>query len=481
MDSDRLCCSMFKALSLDPVPVIGTMIYVPRAEGFDLMESSTVTPCPVHRFTFRHTTAKLLQCACKTTQCTCASRTHKAKCEEDSDSLSVIPTKLLQEGGVRRVKHTKKVLWAYEISSLVTVYKWLLENRSVDYTKCCDAVIVYQLKKSRCLPPGLYVYRKRPQHFGCTAERPIAVIEQFNFLGNTDHLELPDIITIDMYPGRDNFSSMYIVTRKLMVNNDHAAMVPEYSNRVFGEVSAMGIMDSHKPTSVTVCEHYQVAVRTSEVCVLDLRWKGLDTKSSCVKAIPRISGLRAVMWSNHTGDTQEVECRVLAYILGLSNELPKGVEMVDNSSEPLGVRYILVDMDGFHGILPRLKRVTESFCIHTYFSGDVKCARAAIGDLSGSRVRMGLRSADFDTWYTLPALGFCHPTPFTCGVKHSRADITQEVKDALVDWTLKTDGSECQGLAVQHTLYYHAERGQYKMMITHIIADKDNTFSMFKL
>lgn len=461
-------------------------MYVPRAEGFDLTELKAVTPCSTHRFNFRHTADMLLRHACKTTQCCCVSRNPKDKSKEDSDSLSAVQVKRKKEGGAGESKrvHAKKVLWTYEINSLVTAYRWLLENRSREYAKCCDAVIVYQLKRSLCLPPGLYVYRTRPRHFGCILERPIAVVEQFNFVGRLEQAELPKAITIDMFPGRDNFSSMYILTRKLMFEDGNKKVIPEYGNRMFGEATALGIVESYGHGSVAACEHHEVAIRTERVCVLDLRWKGLDTKTLCVEAVPKLRGLKAVLWSNHSSDVQEIECKVLTWLFGLANELPREVEMIDYSHEALGVRYILVDMDTFPEVLPKPTCEGVSFYIHTYFTGDLKLARNAIGDVSGTRSRMGSPRPynSFDFWYTLQAIGHCHPTPFTCGLRHARATIiTDEFKKILIDWTLSMDGSKCEGLAVQHTLYYHWERSQYKMMITHTLVDKDSTLSMFKL
>lgn len=78
-------------------------------------------------------------------------------------------------------------------------------------------------------------------------------------------------------------------------------------------------------------------------------------------------------------------------------------------------------------------------------------------------------------------MGTCHPTPYTCGDRYADVNITDEMKTDLIEWTLKTDAADCQGLAVQHTLYYHWENAQYKMMLCHTVPDSDTSLNMFRL
>ncbi|KAJ8009880.1 hypothetical protein DPEC_G00068770 [Dallia pectoralis] len=378
---------------------------------------------------------------------------------------------------------TARILWAYEMDNVVTAYRWLMTNRSRAFPKGCDAVIVYQLEKSRCLPPGLYVYRTCPSHFGCTAERPLMVLDQFNFVCQPEQVRswegLPRAITIGMFPGREHFSALYVISRKL------AIPVLEYGNRIYGEARALEIIESYSTMNAIPCEHHEVAMRTERECVIDLRWKGFETKTACLKAIPKVRGLQAVVWSNHSGDFQDIECKVLAWLFGVSNTLPKEVQLMDFKREALGVRYILMDMKMFPGVLPMPPIRDVSFFVHTYFTGDFNLATTAIGEVPGTRSRIGSpcpNSSAFSVWYSLPAMGYCQPTPFSCGVRHGHTStISEGFKRSLLEWTLGKDGTSCLAVAVQHTLCYHGGERKYKMVLSHTVMDHDTTLNMFKL
>ena len=503
-----LCCPLYKALTLDPVPVIGSMIYVPGAEGFDLRDltEEIVNPCPAHKFTFKHTVDTLLRYAVQTGPCSCSSSSSSSSSSSpNSSSLSTSPhnematecssppfgtekARIVSKGGGEKdglgskVK-PQRILWAYEMDSVVTAYRWLIQHRCLMYATCCKAVIVCQLKSSKCLPPGLYIYRNRLSHFGCTEERPLKVVDQFNFGGCDDSFgsedELPSIIMIPMYPGCDNYSCLYIISRNIHIT------VPEYSNRIVGEAMALEIMEPCSLINAAACEHQEVAMRTERACVIDLRWKGFDTRTSCVRAIPKVRGLQAVVWSNHSGNVQETECKVLTWLFGLSNELPKEVQLIDCKREALGVRYILMDMDTFPGPLPQPPSENVSFFIQTYFMGDVTLATKAIGEVPRTRSRMASPCPNvsaFVYWYSLPPMGHCQPTPFTCGVRRGRASmVTDTLKNSLLQWSLEKDGSSCLAIAVQHTLYYNMSEMKYKMMVTHTVMDNDTSLNIFKL
>lgn len=462
------------------MPVIDDMVYVPGAEGFRLTEMMSVAPCSDHRFNFAHSVHVLLQrtSGSAKVRCPCDQRTDGKAGDIVRRVDHVRHDRVSARAAAYRARSGGRSLWAFEMSQVVTAYRWILNHRSTDYTKCCDAVVVYQIQRSKWLPPGLYVYRRRPTHFGCTVDRPVAVIEQFNLNRTAVDPELPNAITIDMFPGCDNYSAMYIVTRK------QSRLTPEYGNRIFGEAAALGIVESvHPPGYMSASERYEVAIRTERMYVLDLRWKAFDTRTRCVHAIPRIKGMKAILWSNHNGDVQNTECKVLSWLFGHSNELPSDVQMVDYTAETLGVRYILVDMDTFTGVLPQPPRAGMSFFTHTHFTGDLATATAAIGHVTGPRSRMGspCQGKPLDVWYTLPSMGSCHPTPYTCGDRYADVNITDEMKADLIEWTLKTDAADCQGLAVQHTLYYHWETAQYKMMLCHTVPDADTSLNMFRL
>lgn len=497
-----LCCSLYKALTLDPVPVIGNMIYVAGAEGLSLsaLTEEIAKPCPAHKFNFRHTVATLLQRASTNERCSCelspGYSTDRRK-NEVPEETRVCPfvggelktARAKRGGGGEAVTgkgdssgSTRRMLWAYEMDNVVAAYKWLIRNRSRDYPKCCEAVIVYQLKRSQSLPSGLYVYRTQPTHFGCTAERPLMILDQFNFASQQqDSLEagLPSAIVIKMFPGCENFSALYVISRKLAIS------APEYGNRIFGEARALNIIDPCSSTSAISCQHHEVAMRTERMCVLDLRWNGFDTKTACIKAIPRVRGLQAVVWCNHSSEIQDIECNVLTWLFGFSNKLPKEVQLIDYKREALGVRYILMDMDTFPGSLPKPPTKDTSYFTHTYFVGDLNLATHAIGELPECRSRMGSpcpNESCFTFWYSLPTMGRCQPTPFSCGVRHGQLSaVTEAFKTCLLEWVLQKDGTTCMGLAVQHTLYYHAVDMKYKLMVSHTVTDNDDNLNIFKL
>ena len=469
-----LCCPLFKALTLDPLPVIGGRVYIPGAEGFRLsdLNEELVKHCPAHRFSFGQLARTLSRCASKDKPCSC-----------DSVPRNVAPFVPNAAGGGSGYI---KTLWAFEMDNLVTAYSWLMRNRSLQYHKGCNAVLVYQLRKSNSLPPGLYVYKSPPSHFGCTVDRPLAVVEQFNFGvhpidfggGNV----VPSTITIDVFPGHDNLSVMYVINRNL-------AVCPwEYGNRMFGEARALELTEPcATPTAIAyrACEHHEVAMRTDGVCVIDLRWKGFATTTACINAIPKLGGLRALVWSNHSNNVQDIECNVLAWLFGRANELPNEVQMVDHSHEPYGVRYVLMDMDKFHEELPEPPSGTESFFVHACFTGNENLASSTIGLMPVHRSRMGSPSPGslaFRYWYSLPGLGCYQPTPFSCGVRHARAwAFTDVLKMSLVEWALKQDASNCEGDAVQHTLYYHARDMKYRMMVSHTVRHNDASLNIFRL
>lgn len=273
MDSvgGHLCCALDRALALDPVPVIGDMVYVPGAEGLCLTDvaEGSVNPCLSHRFTFKRTVQIMMDCAHDGVLCPCSS-IHRFK---DSKTTHVSRYVHMDCGSGNNGGDDKdttprihrRTLWAYEMDNVVTAYKWLIQNRTRLYPMCCEAVIVYQLKWSHWLPPGLYINRTQPTHFGCTLERPLKVVDQFNFLSHSHSLRegegLPSAISIEMYPGRENVSVLYVITRKLPIS------IAEYGNRVFGEARALGIDPSSSTSArdMGACEHYEVSMRTESV------------------------------------------------------------------------------------------------------------------------------------------------------------------------------------------------------------------------
>lgn len=234
------------------------------------------------------------------------------------------------------------------------------------------------------------------------------------------------MIIIKMFPGCENFSTLYMISRKLAIS------VPEYGNRMFGGARALGIVDSCSSMTMISCEHNKVAMWMEWVCVIDLQWKGFDTKTACIKAIPRVRGLQTVVWSNHSGKIQERECNILTWLFSFSNKLRKVVQLINYKREALGVRYILMDMNMFPGSLPKPPTRDTSYFVHTDFVGDQLLAKNAIGEVSECGRRMGSPCPNkpcFTFCYSLPAMGCCQPTPFSCRVRHGELlAITEDCK-----------------------------------------------------
>ncbi|KAI4797381.1 hypothetical protein KUCAC02_025110 [Chaenocephalus aceratus] len=88
----------------------------------------------------------------------------------------------------------------------------------------------------------------------------------------------------------------------------------------------------------------------------------------------------------------------------------------------------------------------------------------------------------FASWYSLPGLSHCQPTPFSCGAWCGLgSNITEEFKRSLVEWALAQNGTSCLSISVQHTLYYHAPGRQYKIMVSHTVMDNDPNLNIFRL
>lgn len=299
----HLCCALYRALTLNPVPVVGGELYAPGVEGLHLVSlkedmNMSVSCCYLHRFNFKRVVEELLDRATDN-PCACVSASAK-----NGDPVSGKTTSTRRPrseatktpgGRAQTTAHAEKrqrpirTLWAYELAPVAAAYRWLLCNRSARFPKCCDATLVYQVNGSSTLPPGLYVYRARPPHFGCSREMPMIVLDQFNFVTTcTAAGGLPAAITVDAFPGRQNFSALYVMTRRIILRTH------EYSNRLLGEALALNLLEPASAARLVSCDHHHVAMRTDTKCVLDFRWNSFDSMSECLNAVPKIRGLNAV-------------------------------------------------------------------------------------------------------------------------------------------------------------------------------------------
>lgn len=209
----------------------------------------------------------------------------------------------------------------------------------------------------------------------------------------------------------------------------------------------------------------------------------MDTKSSGLAAIPRLKGVKEIVWSNHAENVQETEISMLAWICGLLRELPGDVHLVYFSNEYMGICYMILDMSTYPNSLPNAPRRNASAFMPVYFSGDKNLATATIGAMPTNTRRIGTPYEEAERrWYVMLTLSQYNPTPFSCGVaSDSPCRYSQQDHDRLVLWTSAVHGGACEELAVQHTLCYHAYKREYVMMIVHTVTERDNTLAMFQL
>ncbi|KAK2814508.1 hypothetical protein Q5P01_000307 [Channa striata] len=210
MEGPNLCCSLYRALALDPVPVMGEELYVPGAEGVNLksLREDTLHLCSSHRFNFRRAVAAELIATLGDERCSWRPVADPA------------PERELPQVRARRV-------------------------------------LVYQIERLGACPA--YTYRSGRLSLRCSKQRPLTVVDQFNFVADRRPTlkqkpgdgRLPDAITIDAFPGRDNFSALYVIGRRI------ALPAPEYGNRLFGEAVALGLIDPGSSAKAISREHHR--------------------------------------------------------------------------------------------------------------------------------------------------------------------------------------------------------------------------------
>lgn len=466
-----LCCRLYRALTLEPVPVIGDMLYAVGAVGVNLRELSLPTDsrCAMHKYNLETAIDALLKEGKKGKRCVRRRRGDGASTEDSTAAKRS-----------RACSWNTSTLWAYELEPVVNAYRWLWQNRSSLYSQCCDAVVVCQMKRSESLPPGLYVYMTCPRPSCChyTAERPLAVIDQFHGSAPGTHTNVPAIY---MYPGKDSFSAMYVVRRRLVgVNNDCKTV--KYGNRMYGEALALRLINPFAGDEL--CTSHNVALRNDHMYVMDLRWNSFNTRSECVKAIPRSKGLRGLFWANHTCDPQEIERQVLFWLFGFNNELPREVNTLENENEKHSVTYLLLDLTRFQEDLPQPPSKDESWFLHVYFEGDFDIATYAIGIVPDgmSRISTPVAAHKEIYWHQLELCHGKRPTPYSVGTAYESAVCEQDTKLLLNIQKYafaKTGG--CMGVAVNYTLCYDWASEEYKVMVCHTIMDSNDCLDFFKL
>ena len=333
------------------------------------------------------------------------------------------------------------------------------------------------MKRSKSLPPGLYVYRTLPSHFNCTAERPLAVIDQFDGPAPGTHPTVPSWISIDMFPGKASFSAIYVVSRI-----QHDCKTAKYSNRMYADALALGLTDPS--VGAELCTRHNVGLRNDRMYVMDLRWNSFNTRTECAKAIPRVKGLRGLFWSNHTSETRRVEREVLFWLFGYTNELPREVQTVDNPGEKHQVRFLLMELTGFREGLPRPPSNTTSWFLHVYFEGDFKIATHTIGIVPEGmrRISAPVKDDEENYWHHMKLSRGDKPTPYSVGTSYKSTVYGQDTKllCEIQKYVFKETGG-CMAVAVNYTLYYDSVFRQYAVMVCHTVLETNDEPHVFRL
>ncbi|KAJ8399848.1 hypothetical protein AAFF_G00405780 [Aldrovandia affinis] len=213
-------------------------------------------------------------------------------------------------------------------------------------------------RKSYGLPPGLYLYSQpRPEN-----GKLLEVLEQH---GVSVADSIPATLTVRVFPGTDNCSA---------------------TNRLYGDAQALEVLKSGG--RYIGCDLVDTGLRNSQRCVVDLRWKASDLLSECCAAVPRIRGLKAVVWQNDS-EPRAAETSVVPWLRGFGN-LHARVSLIDYTQEHYVFAYMIADLDIFPGRaeLPGPLDRRRSYFTHAYVEGDVKLASAVIGKLPNGSMRM---------------------------------------------------------------------------------------------
>lgn len=289
MQFESVCYCLHTALALEPSPIVGGALYALGVEGMTAKSLLDISPnnlCAEHKFNMGRVTEELMPVAAgmgANALCICqlAEINKSCRCRVVNGRARAEPASLRCGRGRERQRRLhyvdkerlKRTFWTLEFQPIANAYQWMIRNRDSRCPKGCECVFVYQTRRSESLPPGFYVYKSRPSHFGCTAQRPLAVLEQFNF-ETSDWV--PDTISVEVYPGGDSFSAVHVIDR-----NFNLRTIPEYSNRLFGEATALDlILDEHRRSAV-VCGKHLIVKRTGEVCVIDMHWNAFETWRPC--------------------------------------------------------------------------------------------------------------------------------------------------------------------------------------------------------
>lgn len=443
-----LCCVLAKALTLDPVPVIDNRVFICGAVGKPLEELCLRREdiCELHINSIPSILANLAK---GNSEAILSSRGDQQKKRHTS---SVKAQLFIASEGVAFRKDLTKLLWAREYSLVERAYKWTMTLRRQNLPGCGLTVLI-RLRKSDGLPPGLYLYSQPQPEIGTLLE----VLEQN---GVSVAESMPATLSIRVFPGTDPCSAMYIIKRKT-----EKTVPTEYSNRLYGETMFMGSIE-HNVQPIG-CDFLDIGLRNNQKYVVDLRWKAGDLLKDCISAVPKIRGLKAVVWRNDH-DSYALEESIVAWIHGSMNPLDPRTTIIDYSAEQFDFAFRTEKVSRLD--LPEPPDRMRSYFTHTYVEGDVDLASTVIGKLPNGSMRMGYPgNMNSFTWYEMSSLGVgCNPTPLSEGKPVPGVPASWSLLDTRT-WKNIQPISGSHFLAVMHTLYYSCVNCEYSIMITHVL------------
>ena len=358
----------------------------------------------------------------------------------------------IESRGVAIRDDLTKLLWASESLLVARAYQWIMTLRRQNLPGCSMTVLV-RLRKSDCLPPGIYLYSRPRPETGTLLE----VLEQ---CGVSVAENIPATLSIRLFPGTNPCSAMYIIKRK-----KEKTLFTEYSNRLYGETLCMGSIEHNVKT--IGCNLLDIGMRNDQKYVVDLRWKAGDLLKDCIAAVPKIHGLRAVLWHNDH-NSYALEESVVAWIHGSMNPLDPRMTVIDHSAERFDFAFRTEKVS--RSDLPEPPDRRRSYFACTYVEGDVDLASAVIGKLPIGSMRMGHPgNMNLLTWYELSCVGVgCNPTPLSEGKLVPEVPASQSLIDTTT-WKNIQSVSKSRVLALMHTLYYSCISCEYSIMVTHVL------------
>ena len=440
-----LCCVLAKALTLEPVPVIGNRVFVCGAVGMPLEELCLFREdiCKLHVNSMQSILENL-----EREDMLCGQGDRQKKRQKSS----VKAQPFIESRGVAIRDDLTKVLWARESLLVARAYQWTMTLRRQNLPGCGMTVLV-RLRKSDRLPPGIYLYSQPQLEIGTLLE----VLEQ---CGVSVAESIPATLSIRLFPGTKPCSAMYIIKRKM-----EKMFFTEYSNRLYGETMSIGSLE-HNVQPVG-CNLLDIGMRNGQRYVVDLRWKAGDLLKDCIAAVPKIRGLKAWVWHNDH-NSYALEESVVALIHGSMNLLDPRMTIIDYTAEQFDFAFRTEKVSLLD--LPEPPDRMRSYFACTYVEGNVDLASNVIGKLPKRSMRMGYPgNMNCFTWYELSCVGVgCNPTPLSEGKLVSEVPATQSLLDTWA-WENIQLASQSKVFALVHTLYYSCINCEYSIMITRIV------------